>query len=79
MPGMPRNGIICTNSACLATGIMQHAVRLGIGRGHFGDQLVRRDADGTGDVVASRPPDRVSTLRWRWDCSHRSSAPETSI
>ena len=22
MPGMPRNGIICTNSACLATGIM---------------------------------------------------------
>ena len=30
----------------------QHAVGLGIGGCHFGDQLVRRDADGTGDVVA---------------------------
>ena len=30
----------------------QHAVGLGIGGCHFGDQLVRRDADGTGDVIA---------------------------
>ena len=52
MPGMPRNGIICTNSACLATGIMSmHPVW------HwskpFWRQACSRDADGTGDVVPS--------------------------
>ena len=31
----------------------EHAIRFGIGRSHFGDKLVRRDADGTGDVVPS--------------------------